>query len=118
MHNRRRRQKGIALVAILIVMVLLMGIGAALHVGVIGETALRGAHARAVSGFYAAEAGINRGMGEYRNIFLSFSTPGPADFAEKSFTLAARELLPQLRDLPPIDQDETAWLARQTAAAK
>ena len=84
MHNRRRRQKGIALVAILIVMVLLMGIGAALHVGVIGETALRGAHARAVSGFYAAEAGINRGMGEYRNIFLSFSTPGPADFAESA----------------------------------
>ena len=36
--------------------------------------------------------------------------------AEKSFTLCATELLPQLQDLPPVDQDETAWLARQTAA--
>jgi hypothetical protein len=36
--------------------------------------------------------------------------------AEKSFTLAANELLPQLRELPPIDQDETAWLAGRAAA--
>ena len=36
--------------------------------------------------------------------------------AEKSFTLAAREVLPQLQDLPPIDQDETAWAARHAAA--
>ena len=28
------------------------------------------------------------------------------------------EVLPQLRDLPPVDQDETEWLARQAAAAK
>jgi alkanesulfonate monooxygenase SsuD/methylene tetrahydromethanopterin reductase-like flavin-dependent oxidoreductase (luciferase family) len=38
--------------------------------------------------------------------------------AEKSFTLAAREVLPQLQDLPPPDADETAWLARRDAAAK
>jgi hypothetical protein len=38
--------------------------------------------------------------------------------AEKSFTLAARELLPQLRELPPVDRDETDFLARQAAAAK
>jgi hypothetical protein len=33
--------------------------------------------------------------------------------AEKSFTLAAREVLPQLQDLPPIDEDETEWQARR-----
>src|SRR5204863_1768259 len=38
--------------------------------------------------------------------------------AEKSFALTAKEVLPQLQDLPPIDQDETAWLAKQAAAAK
>jgi hypothetical protein len=96
MRNAHRSDQGIAMVAILIVMVLLMGIGAALHVGVIGETALRGAHARAVSGFYAAEAGINRGMGEYRNIFLSYSTPGAADFAQKSFMLGPRKVSYQM----------------------
>jgi alkanesulfonate monooxygenase SsuD/methylene tetrahydromethanopterin reductase-like flavin-dependent oxidoreductase (luciferase family) len=38
--------------------------------------------------------------------------------AEKSFNLAAREVLPQLQDLPPVDADETAWLAQRAAAAK
>ena len=38
--------------------------------------------------------------------------------AEKSFNLAAKEVLPQLQDLPPIDRDETAWEARREAAAK
>jgi alkanesulfonate monooxygenase SsuD/methylene tetrahydromethanopterin reductase-like flavin-dependent oxidoreductase (luciferase family) len=38
--------------------------------------------------------------------------------AEKSFTLAAREVLPQLQNLPPPDADETAWVARREAAAK
>src|SRR6266851_5518125 len=38
--------------------------------------------------------------------------------AEKSFNLAAKEVLPQLQDLPPIDRDETTWEARQAAAAK
>jgi len=37
--------------------------------------------------------------------------------AEKSFTLAARELLPQLQDLPPVDEDETAWAARRGTAS-
>ena len=35
---------------------------------------------------------------------------------EKSFTLAAKEVLPQLQDLPPIDAGETAWLAARSAA--
>jgi alkanesulfonate monooxygenase SsuD/methylene tetrahydromethanopterin reductase-like flavin-dependent oxidoreductase (luciferase family) len=37
--------------------------------------------------------------------------------AEKSFTLAAREVLPQLQELPPIDEDETRWLAQRSIAA-
>jgi alkanesulfonate monooxygenase SsuD/methylene tetrahydromethanopterin reductase-like flavin-dependent oxidoreductase (luciferase family) len=36
--------------------------------------------------------------------------------AEKSFMLCAKELLPQLQGLPPVDADETEWLARQAAA--
>jgi hypothetical protein len=37
--------------------------------------------------------------------------------AEKSFNLAAKEVLPQLQDLPPVDADETAWEAQRAAAA-
>jgi hypothetical protein len=96
MRTRRREEKGIALVAVLIVMVLLMAIGGALHTGVISETILRGAHARATAGFYAAEAGINRGIGEYRNIFLSWSVPAGADFDEKTFALGDRTVKYQM----------------------
>jgi alkanesulfonate monooxygenase SsuD/methylene tetrahydromethanopterin reductase-like flavin-dependent oxidoreductase (luciferase family) len=37
--------------------------------------------------------------------------------AEKSFKLCAAELLPQLQDLDPIDNDRTAWEADRAAAA-
>jgi hypothetical protein len=35
--------------------------------------------------------------------------------AEASFKRAARYVLPQLQDLPPIDPEETRWEARRTA---
>jgi alkanesulfonate monooxygenase SsuD/methylene tetrahydromethanopterin reductase-like flavin-dependent oxidoreductase (luciferase family) len=37
--------------------------------------------------------------------------------AERSFSLAAKEVLPQLQDLPPIDADETLWEAQRATAA-
>jgi alkanesulfonate monooxygenase SsuD/methylene tetrahydromethanopterin reductase-like flavin-dependent oxidoreductase (luciferase family) len=37
--------------------------------------------------------------------------------AEGSFSRAAKELLPQLQHLPPIDPEETEWEARRAAAA-
>jgi alkanesulfonate monooxygenase SsuD/methylene tetrahydromethanopterin reductase-like flavin-dependent oxidoreductase (luciferase family) len=36
--------------------------------------------------------------------------------AEKSFTLAARDVKPQLEDLEPVDPEETEWLAARAAA--
>lgn len=35
--------------------------------------------------------------------------------AERSFTLAGREVLPQLQELGPVDEDEAAWEARRSA---
>jgi len=84
------------MIAVIMSMLLLLAVGAALHTGVVAETQLRGAHARAIAGFYAAEAGINRGMGEYRNIFQSFQFPSGADLAEKSFALGPRTVKYQL----------------------
>jgi hypothetical protein len=96
MHQRRDRDRGTALIAVLIVMTLLMGIGAALHTSVVSDTSLRGAHARATAGFYAAEAGINRGMGDYRNIFLAYGVPSGSDFDVHSFALGPRTVKYQL----------------------
>jgi len=87
-----------ALVAVLLVLALLMGLAAALTTTVTMDTSLRDAFARATSGFYAAEAGLNRGMGSFRNDFIAFHVPGGDDFAPKSFTLGGRTVTYQLTD--------------------
>jgi hypothetical protein len=89
-----------ALVAVMFVMVLLLGMGAAMHTGTIAETTLRGAHARATAGFYAAEAGINRGMGDYRNIFLSYNVPSGSDFDMHTVSIGPRTVNYQLAQVP------------------
>ncbi len=96
----RKGEDGMALVAVLFAMVLLLGLGAAFHTGILAETTSRGAHARATSGFYAAESGINRGMDDYRNIFLAYNVPSGSDFDEHSFTLGLRTVKYQLTDIP------------------
>ncbi len=102
---RRKAEDGFALIAVLVVMLLLMAISGAMHTSVISETYLRGGHARATAGFYAAEAGINRGMGDYRNIFLAYRQPRDADddFDEKTLALGGRTVRYQLTPaaLPP-----------------
>jgi hypothetical protein len=95
-----RRERGFALVAVLGVMTLLMGLGAALHSGTIAETTLRGGHRRATDGFYAAESGINRGMAEYKNIFFSYNVPSGSDFDPRSFTMNSRNVVYQLTPVP------------------
>jgi len=89
-RRRGRGERGFALVVVLIATLLLTAMAAALHIGVLSETQLRGAHATATAGFYAAEAGINRGMGDYRNIFLAYHQPHGADFDEQTLTLGPR----------------------------
>ena len=71
----RRRQRGMALVPVLILMVLLMSMGAALHSGIIADLGLRNAHQVSTQGFSAAEAGVNYGIATYRNIFLTGNVP-------------------------------------------
>jgi hypothetical protein len=94
-----------ALVVVMVVMVLLLGIGGAIHTGILGDTSMRGAHARSTAGFYAAEAGINRGMGEYRNIFLNYNVPDADDFTPRSFQLGPRQVRYQLRSVPICDSN-------------
>jgi hypothetical protein len=89
------------MVVVLGVLALMLGIGAAIHSAVVAETSLRGAHARGTNGFYAAEAGINHGMGDYRNIFLSYNVPSGSDFDPHTFMLGGRTVRYQLALVPP-----------------
>ena len=53
-----------ALVGVLVLSALLMALAVSLAVAVKSDTELRGAFASGVTGFYAAESGLNVGMGE------------------------------------------------------
>jgi hypothetical protein len=88
------------MVGVLFIMVLLLSLGAIIHTGVIGETALRGAHARSTNGFYAAEGGLNLGAGATRNIFLAYGLPTAAAFEEKVYPLGDRTVRYRLTELP------------------
>ena len=82
-----------ALIGVLIVICLLMSLAVSLAFSVIADTQLRGALGRSLGGFYAAEAGLNQGIGEYKNIFLAYNVPSGADFDERSFALGDRDVV-------------------------
>jgi hypothetical protein len=94
------RERGFALAAVLLMLLLLTGITASIHSSVVSDTVSSGAHHRATSGFYAAEAGINHGMGDSRNIFLNYGTPTGADYNPHTFTIGPRQVTYQLADVP------------------
>jgi len=44
-------------------------------------------HADTTQSFYYAEAGVNRGLAEFKNIFQGYNVPSGADFDPRNFTL-------------------------------
>jgi hypothetical protein len=99
MANRLRDQ-GTALLSVLLTLAMLMALAATAAVSVNKDTQLRGAFGRGVTGLYAAEAGLNKGMGGFRNIFLNFNVPSGDDFAGRSFTLGKRTVSYRLTETP------------------
>jgi hypothetical protein len=85
-----RGDRGMALIGVVILSALLMALAVALGLTVRSDTQLRGAFASTVTGFYAAESGLNKGMGEYRNIFLNYNVPNGSDFDERTLTVGDR----------------------------
>ncbi len=92
--------RGMALIGIVILSALLLSLAIALAVHVTSETQLRSAFGSGVTGFYAAESGLNRGMGEYRKLFLDYQVPTGSDFEERSFTLGNRQVAYKLTERP------------------
>lgn len=93
-------QRGMALIFMLMIMGLVLAVATILATQVRDNTIQQGAHAQANRNYYAAEAGVNRGMAEFGNIFLDYRVPVPADFTERGFYLAAgQEVRYQLTDV-------------------
>lgn len=85
-----RNDRGLALISIFVLAAFLLSLTITLSVSVHSETRLRGAFGQRVEGFYAAEAGLNRGIGDYKGILLDFALPTGADLEEKLLTIAGR----------------------------
>jgi hypothetical protein len=81
-----------ALIGVIVLTALLMVLAVALALVGRSDTQLRGAFASGITGFYAAESGLNKGMGEYRNIFLDYNVPHGTDFDPRSLTLGDRSI--------------------------
>src|SRR5215470_10009293 len=96
MMSRTRDDRGMALIGVIVLSALLMALAATLMLAVRSDTQLRGTFASGITGFYAAEAGLNKGMGEYRNIFLDYNVPHGADFDPRTVTVGNRNVTYQM----------------------
>ncbi|MDR7551340.1 MAG: hypothetical protein QN131_15615 [Armatimonadota bacterium] len=68
-------ETGAALVIVILVMVILAAIGAFALLAIDRNTEMQAGYTKSVAGFYAAEAGLNRGAADTRNTFLNFEVP-------------------------------------------
>ncbi len=95
-----RNERGLALIGVIVLAALLMALAGTFAVSVRSDTQMRGALGSSVTGFYAAESGLNRGMGEYRNIFLDYNVPSGTDFDPRNFQLGERNIFYQMTPRP------------------
>lgn len=70
-----RDEAGVALVTVLLVLLILAAVGVFAVIAVDRNTEKQAAFTKSVAGFFAAEAGLNRGAGDARNAFLNFGVP-------------------------------------------
>lgn len=93
------REAGIALITTLLILFLLMALAATLTTSIVSDTQLRAAYDRATAGFYAAESGLDAGMGGYRDLFLAFTVPcGGSYFQPQTVTVGKRTVTYSLVD--------------------
>jgi hypothetical protein len=95
------RESGVALIAVLMILAFLLALAAALSASIINDIQLRGAYSRATAGFYAAESGLNVGMGGYRDLFSRFQIPTSTDFLPHTLPVGSRTVTYSLADRNP-----------------
>ena len=83
-------RKGIALIGVLVTLAFLMALAATLASKVIMDTQVRGAFGQAMTGFYAAESGLDQGMAEFKTKFLNYQIPTGSDFNARTDVLGQR----------------------------
>ena len=93
-------QRGFILYLSIILMGLLSIIGLGYATVARVDVAVRDSAAKERDSFYAAEAGLNVGMAEYRNIFDNYGIPTGSDFDPRTLTLGNRTVEYELDPVP------------------
>jgi hypothetical protein len=80
-------ERGTALLFALTVTSILFLLATSLAILTRSSTIVEVGHADTTQSFYYAEAGVNRGLAEFKNIFQGYNVPSGADFDPRNFTL-------------------------------
>ena len=99
----RTDQRGVVLVMALMLMGLLAALANSYAIMVRSDTVLRGAAGQDRTAFYAAEAGLNKGMAEFGNLFSNYQLPTSSDFNVKTTSFNTRTVNYQLSPVVEFD---------------
>ncbi|MGH7857887.1 MAG: hypothetical protein ACREQY_11205, partial [Candidatus Binatia bacterium] len=96
---RSPSERGGALLLVLMVTGLLLAVATALATRVRLDTMMKGAYGHTQRNFFAAEAGVNRGIAEFRNIFLDWNVPTGGAFDPRTMDVEGTTVRYQLTDV-------------------
>ena len=99
----RTDQRGVMLVMALMLMGLMAALASSYAIMVRSDTVLRGAAGQDRTAFYAAEAGLNKGMAEFGNLFSNYQLPTSSDFNVKTTSFNTRTVNYQLSPVVEFD---------------
>ncbi|MGH7806325.1 MAG: hypothetical protein ACREQJ_18395, partial [Candidatus Binatia bacterium] len=93
-------ERGAVLSFVLMVVGVLSVLGMAMASLVRVDTMQQNAQESVTRNFLAAEAGLNRGIGEFRNLFLGFDVPGGSDFDPHVLAIDGHNVRYRLQGIP------------------
>ena len=93
-------EQGAMLAFLLMVVGILSVLATGLAVLVRVDTVRQAVSEQSIRNLYGAEAGVDRGIAEFRNIFLNFTVPTASDLTPRSFDLGGQSITYQLTDVP------------------
>ncbi len=99
-HRGPGSERGVAMVVMLMIVGLLIALATSLAAIARSDTMIENGRAQTLRNFYLAEAGVNRGIAEFKNIFIGFNVPTASDFDVKSMNLGGNTVTYQLALVP------------------
>jgi hypothetical protein len=93
---RKNSERGFSLITVLMVMGLILAVSTALAIRIQLDTKSHASFQSVPKNLALAEAGVNQGAAQFRNIFLNGNVPAGSDYALQSSSLGAKPIAYQL----------------------